>query len=637
MRDPNDFTVPFQELIDSLEERVRYGVEQPASIAFFFKRAVTSYELPRDAFAITQVSGMTGGNFTVFEAGRQYSFSASRLIWIDETVRPDEGSRVEVEFTYRDLPSGLTDFNPGSVAGTLIRAAARELTLLYDQMDQAYRRAFIDQANGVALDNVVALLGEARQAAQKAQGKVTFFRKRAATQTVVIAKSTKVADQGGRAFVTTEEGRIPSVTDEIVSDRKVKNRIAELVGVWRRSDTADDAHKLPAAVDSDERTIKSAAAPAPPLPAGELLVRYKPKSVTVAIEALDAGSDSNVNAGTITIMPTPPPNVDGVTNEERTTGGMEAEPDNLLRERAKHALERAGNATLNAIKFSVLDVEGVRGVEVLDHQTDESIPLGEVRVRYAGGDRNRVFAAVEQTRAAGVIARLDEIIEVLISGVFYLLPGLQVPSEAPANFAQSAIDAMQALAIGAPLAVRRINALAYNIRGLADVAEAQLRFRKRSADNPTTFLEGNVLTDPLLIERTELVRPDKANFIAVVLTALEAVANGKSGANLFIDIQINDPANRGVRFRSLTIDLHVTLLAKLIKHPDQPPESIGSFTPPVSFTNSVTARLAITPANRADLKPGFNPAEHQKMVAVVITAAAYPGLGETKREIDFTA
>ena len=42
---------------------------------------------------------------------------------------------------------------------------AREFKLIYEQMDQAYRRAFIDYAQGFALDNVVALLGISRNLA----------------------------------------------------------------------------------------------------------------------------------------------------------------------------------------------------------------------------------------------------------------------------------------------------------------------------------------------------------------------------------------------------------------------------------------------------------------------------------------
>ena len=146
----------------------------------------------------------------------------------------------------------------------------------------------------------------------------------------------------------------------------------------------------------------------------------------VAIEAVQPGPDGNVGSGAITVMPTPPPGVNSVTNAAPTGGGRAAEPDEQLRERAKHTLERAGNSTLGAIKFAVLGIDGVDGVEVLDFSRDGSIPLGEVRVRYSAGSPEKVGAkveaVVESTRAAGIHAILEAITSVLISGIFYVIP-----------------------------------------------------------------------------------------------------------------------------------------------------------------------------------------------------------------------
>ena len=77
-------------------------------------------------------------------------------------------------------------------------------------------------------------------------------------------------------------------------------------------------------------------------------------SVTVPVVAVEAGPEGNVSSGAVVIMPTPPSGVSGVMNEVPITGGPSSETDDQLRERVKHALERSGNATLNAIKFAVL-------------------------------------------------------------------------------------------------------------------------------------------------------------------------------------------------------------------------------------------------------------------------------------------
>jgi uncharacterized phage protein gp47/JayE len=632
MSNPNDFSVALADVISALEDRVRYGVEQPASIAFIYKSSVASYELPRAAIAVTRVTGMRERAFTTFEEGQDYSFSGARLNWTDGGARPDEGARVEVEYTYREPPSGLTDFNPGSVVGTLLRAAAREMTLLYAQMNQAYRRAFIDDAHGVALDNVVALLGVKRNPALKSKGSVTFLRKRAATRTVVIPAGTRVADQSGRVFATLTEGRIEAQTEEILSPQgataRTANRIAALIGAFNKLD--DPATATPLAVrpgfGPDERTITFAA-----LPGGDVRVRYNPKSVTVAIEAAEPGPQGDVNANSIVLMPTPPREVDSVTNEDPTGGGQDAEPDDRLRERAKHALERAGNATLNAIKFAVLELEGVQGVEVLDHLRDEAIPLGEVRVRYSGGDLNAVRSAVERTRAAGVLAKVEEIVTVSVSGVFYLIPAEAAAAAAPAQFIAAVTEAIKLLGIGEPLQVKRLNSLAYGITGVADVAEAQLATHKPLPSSPPV----PVSSDPLIASASELIRPKQGEIRAVMLAKLAVTGHARitAGSAYSLSVQLQDGQGNAPVFRNLAIDLHVTARATLSATPTQAPQRVGSFTKTVAFSGSATAALRIDVAT--DL-PDFHADQHTHTVEFVLNAAAYPGLDSITDSFDVT-
>lgn len=634
MSGPNDFTTSLGTVIASLEDRVRHGVEQPAEFSVIFSSKVRTYPLPSNAIAITQVTGMAANQFTQFEPETDYIFSSGTLVWQATTALPDEGTRLDIEYTYRELPSGLTDFNPGSVAGTILRAVAREMTLLYAQMDQAYRRAFIDDATGVALDSVVALLGVQRIPALKAKGTATFLLKKPATKTVVIPTGTRIADQSGRIFVSTEQGSIPIQAEEFQVPKagnvvNTQNKIAGVIGVYKKSDTS----ATPAAIDTaaafgnDERTITLKS-----VSAGETLrIQYKPKSVTVAIEAVDAGPDGNVNANTITLMPTPPPGVDGVTNEDPTQGGQDAETDARLRDRAKHALEQAGNATLNSIKFAVMGVKGVEGVEVIDNNTDNSIPLGEVHVRYSGGDVNEVTKAVEKTRAAGVVVRIEEIVQVFITGTFYLIPSQQPSPEAGGNFIDAVTEFINGLAIGMPLPIRRLNSFAFGITGLADVAEAQLQFHKPNPSSP-----GNDITvDPLLIQGNELARTGPGAMQTVFLRELNATANAKmSPGSYSIDLQINDAQGRPVKFNNFSLDIQVLARATLKANPSQAPVRVGLFTKPVQFQNSAAGKLAIIVAT--DLKD-FNPATHNPIVEFQLTAAAYPALQATRRSFDVTA
>jgi len=613
----------FASLVDALEDALRHGVERPETFSFVFQHAVSSYPLPSNLFSLVRVSGLVNSRSFVFTENVHYRFAANRLTWVDGAPKPDNGKRLDVDYTVRELPSGITDFNQGSVAGTLVRALSREMAQLYAQMDEAYRRAFIDFANDVALDNVVALVGVQRTPAQAAVGEVTFFRKAPSPQPLVIPVETRVADQAGRTFVTTAEGTIPSPTpfEEVLTPTarvvKVTRPIAELRGVWPVAANPDTTPPLPAgsAFGADARTVTLNADP----PSGDLRVRYIPRAATVPIRAVEPGPDGNVNAGTITVMPTPPAQVDGVTNELPTAGGEPAEADERLRERAKHALERAGNATINAIKFSVLGVEGVEGVEVIDHSVDDDVPLGEVRVRYSGGKIEDVRQAVESSRAAGVIARLEEIQDVLISGTFNLVDAEGGASAASLQaFLSQVRDLLKAQAIGVPLSVRRLNALAFEIPGVGEVVEAQLRFT-RVADGTT----GDV-ADPFIIAATEIVRPDEAHLGAVVLDKLRLASSAPAPApnRLTLNIQVLDAGGAPVTFRRLSLDLTVGIRAYSKTAPDAPPERIGSVSKRLEYTASNTAPVTITNADLA----GFRPADHNNNVEFVIEAPAYPTL-----------
>jgi uncharacterized phage protein gp47/JayE len=653
----NPFSQPYQDLIAALEESIRAGVEQPATDRLIFQSSVSAYDLRYPAETIVRVSGLVGGrNFTVFQPDVHFRVGNNRIIWLHPTEKPLDGGRLEVEYTYRERPAGLTDFNPGSVVGTLVRALARELKLLYDQMDQAYRRAFIDEAHGVALDNVVALLNVTRNPALKARGEVTFFIKSATTRNVPIPAGTRIEDASRRAYVTTQAAQIEPVVTETsrLADGgvAVKNRIAtrkqapDIEGIWRKllnSDQVSGDPIVPAAtpglaLSEDRRTILVAGTAQPVrdalAAAGSLLVRYKSASVTVPVEALAAGPEGNVNSNAVVIMPTPPAGVDGVVNETPITGGQSPESDEQLRDRAKHALERMGNATLNAIKFAVLDVDGVEGVEVVDNSVDSSVPLGEVRVRYSGGDDGKVQEVVEQTRAAGILARLEKINEVLIGGVFYVIAEPPTPDAAAETLRTRVVDAIRASAIGQPLSLRRLSALAYQVDGLAEVAEAKLTFRKADLARPGEVLTGPV-SDPFLLGPTELARPDEARLEIDVLTKLEAVR--VDGAKTELELRLVNANGRAAHFGSFTLDVGATLRAGLANAPDQPPEVVGRFTRTVAFTDRSAVTLNITPADAPQLRTvGADAHDLLRPIQVAIVVAAFPGLQAAAATVDFS-
>ncbi|WP_374490272.1 baseplate J/gp47 family protein [Zoogloea sp.] len=121
-----------------------------------------------------------------------------------------------VDALLTDIGSGmggriaLTDANEGSVVRTLAEAFARELAVCYEQLDVVYRNAYLETANGAALDKVVALLGMERQRGGHLEGTVVFGRGQPAPEDIHIPQGTLVAGRNMPLCATTA----PSTLDK---------------------------------------------------------------------------------------------------------------------------------------------------------------------------------------------------------------------------------------------------------------------------------------------------------------------------------------------------------------------------------------------------------------------------------------
>jgi uncharacterized phage protein gp47/JayE len=641
------FSKPFQTLVEGLVESLQLGVEQPASQELIYRSGTFSYTLkgvgPVSGLA-AQITGLVAGKPAIFNRGQHYRYAVGQLVWeplpaaVDADVDvaaawfPDDNSRLTVGYFFRDLPSGITDFNAGSVAGTLVRAMSREFKLLYEQMDQAYQRAFIDHAQGVALDNVVALLGVARNQALPAQGEVSFWLKKAARNDIAIARGVRVADARGRVFKVSAPGVIKSTLVEAVtaSNKLVRSSVAigSLLHV-RAKDGSDDLETVATAAgkafgeDGMSITLKEVPASA------SLLITFQPRTpkATVSVIAVDTGPEGNLGSGSLTVMPTPPRGVDGgVSNDKPLTGGEAAEGDEQLRERAKHALERAGNATLNAIHYAVLNVEGVDSVEVRDSSLDAAIPLGQVWVRFSTGKPDLVAPLVEkvvdQTRAAGIKAVVRQVRTVTLSGRFLVIPeALGSSQDAARRYKTAAIAALAALGIGEPVSARKLAALSFRIAGLADMGEVQLDYLRGSdASQP-------VDQDPFVVDAGEQARPDDGAIDVQALHALAIPSPTPSDTRLQADgtlsltLRVLDEQGAALHFRDFQLALLATVRAKPTATPNQPLQQVAQVAGTVRFSNADEASPSFAKLVIEQLA-SLDPAS----IELVVQAAAYPGI-----------
>lgn len=187
------------------------------------------------------------------------------------------------------------------------KAVASEIYSVCAYGDFIMKQGFVQTASGEYLDRHAQLRSIKRKTAAFAKGKLTFSLYEAAMQDTAVPAGT-VCSVYGKPFVQ-------FVTDESV-------------------------------------VIK----------AGEL-------SAEAAVTAVRAGSEHNVDAGTVTVMVNPPDYVYSVVNTEKMTGGCDDETDEALRERILSSYSSVKNGVnADSIREMLLTLEEV---------TDAQITAGE--------------------------------------------------------------------------------------------------------------------------------------------------------------------------------------------------------------------------------------------------------------------
>jgi uncharacterized phage protein gp47/JayE len=254
--------------------------------------------------------------------------------------RPPTGSVVTVNYyPTQTLPVPITDLNVGSVARTMVESVGRELAVQELLMENIYRSAFIETAEGANLDKVVALVGVRRRPAGVATTQVRFTRAPGSTGRITIPVATVVADADGNRYATVA----PLVLEPGEPSRQV----------------------IAAAVSRSTPAVAAGALDRP--------------------EVLIAG-------------------VSRVTNEASAADAAAPETDDELRRRARGALAVAARGTLDALRFGLLSIPGVKDVAITEFPNGVA---GEIKVdvAYETDDSDveaQVGERIEDLRPAGV-------------------------------------------------------------------------------------------------------------------------------------------------------------------------------------------------------------------------------------------
>lgn len=278
---------PYERFVDDLLTALTGGVIREEHQFIGVDRAYTLAH-PSVMEPSLRVFGQRDEGFVLFERGIDYRYDATdqAIVWETEGRLPDDRSFFYVSYYLPEGKPRLTDRNPGSVNSIFSAAFAREYTVLHKQMEMVYRSAFVDLAEGSSLEHIAALLALTRKDAKFAIGEVLFKRSSPAPGDISLPAGTVISTSQGQNFETT-----------------------------------------------DKRTLRR----------GQL-------SITVPIRAQVEGPAGRVEANEITTVNRPVFGIEAVQNEQPTFFATSRETDEELRRRIKGTLEKAGRATLDAIK-----------------------------------------------------------------------------------------------------------------------------------------------------------------------------------------------------------------------------------------------------------------------------------------------
>lgn len=126
----------------------------------------------------------------------------------------------------------------------------------------------------------------------------------------------------------------------------------------------------------------------------------------VLIISVVPGISGNVPAETITVITNPIAGVESVINLEPTTNGRNVEADSEFRDRYDRSVAKGGASTLDSIRSSLLELDGVRASLVVENNTmvedSEGRPPKSIECYVLGGNSTDIGRSILDTKAAGI-------------------------------------------------------------------------------------------------------------------------------------------------------------------------------------------------------------------------------------------
>ncbi len=275
--------------------------------------------------------------------------------------------------------TGVTDINPGSVVTTFVEAPSQEAAQEYFQMYQTIRNYNLDTTEGTDLDNRAAEYDLERIAAQKASDIATIIDPSITKRQTNIYTGSR-GPVAGQTYVDADSATDFDASGSIIVGRNSDN--AETVAYSSITSFGNfDRFNLSGALTSDhgsdESIIQSqggdrfiSLGTVVYVPASDVsdkiefitsedatILDGESQVTGINIEAVFAGSDSNVAAGTIINFDTSPFIGAEVTNPKSITNGRDRETDDELRDRIRDTIQSLSNGVKQAILTGVINLE----------------------------------------------------------------------------------------------------------------------------------------------------------------------------------------------------------------------------------------------------------------------------------------
>jgi len=125
-------------------------------------------------------------------------------------------------------------------------------------------------------------------------------------------------------------------------------------------------------------------------------------TVDAPVEAEEVGTEYNVGSSKISYLPSPPPGVEGVTNNSSTSGGEDEETTPELRERLLAPPTALGGTKQGIEDSLVREFDGVQEEEVIVEENPNADPPNGDVVVYGGPSDSEVQTQIDEAKPNGV-------------------------------------------------------------------------------------------------------------------------------------------------------------------------------------------------------------------------------------------